>query len=335
MQTTIHLSKGILLTLGFALLSLFLSEYTFLAKLQLSPLILAIILGMVYGNTLHHKTPTAWREGILFAQAKLLRAGIILYGFRITLQQIAGIGLSGLFISVFIVASTMVLGYWIGRKLLGMDRETTLLTTVGSSICGAAAVMAAKSVVNAKSHQVSVAVATVVIFGTIAMFLYPFLNHWLAFDDVLSGLYTGATVHEVAQVVAAGNAISEQATQVAVIVKLTRVMLLAPVIMLMGIFLIWRLQGTQTVQQQVVIPWFALGFVLAVVINSLHILPDSVVSVFNHLDMLLLAMAMSALGMETNMSKMKDLGAQPFILAFCLFIYLIVSGLLLVKYFII
>ncbi len=195
----------------------------------------AILLGMVIGNTVY---PQIWKQcdgGVLFAKQHLLRLGIILYGFRLTFSQIADVGISGIVIDVLTLSSTFMLAC-LGQKVFGLDRHTSWLIGAGSSICGAAAVLATEPVVKAEASKVTVAVATVVIFGTIAIFLYPamypLLAHW--FSPETYGIYIGSTMHEVAQVVAAGHAVSPDAENAAVIAKMLRVMMLAPFLIILA-----------------------------------------------------------------------------------------------------
>ncbi len=188
-----------------------------------SALTLAILLGMVIGNTVY---PQIWKQcdgGVLFAKQHLLRLGIILYGFRLTFSQIADVGISGIVIDVLTLSSTFMLACFLGQKVFGLDRHTSWLIGAGSSICGAAAVLATEPVVKAEASKVTVAVATVVIFGTIAIFLYPAMypSAWRTGSAPETyGIYIGSTMHEVAQVVAAGHAVSPDAENAAVIAKI-------------------------------------------------------------------------------------------------------------------
>jgi uncharacterized integral membrane protein (TIGR00698 family) len=183
---------------------------------------------MVVGNTVYPKIWQSCDGGVIFAKQHLLRLGIILYGFRLTFAQIADVGVSGILIDVLTLSSTF-LSPVPRQKVFGLDKHTSWLIGAGSSICGAAAVLATEPVVKAEASKVTVAVATVVIFGTIAIFLYPamypLLAHW--FTPEAYGIYMGSTMHEVAQVVAAGHAVSPDAENAAVIAKMLRVMMLA------------------------------------------------------------------------------------------------------------
>ena len=169
----------------------------------LSALTLAIVLGLVVGNTLYPRVAGVMAPGVDFSRQRLLRAGIVLYGLRLTLQDIGHVGLAGVAIDAVMLTSTFGLAWLLGTRVFGLPRSTVILIGAGSSICGAAAVMATEPVARARSGEVAVAVSGVVVFGTIAMFLYPLLYpqlasllHWSPADY---GLYVGSTVHEVAQ----------------------------------------------------------------------------------------------------------------------------------------
>src|SRR5690606_18667520 len=188
----------------------------------------------------------------------LLRAGIVLYGFRVTFQDIAAVGMEGVLIAVAMVGSVFGLAVLLGTRVFKLDRETAMLIGAGSAICGAAAVMATEPVVRAQAHKVSVAVATVVGIGTRGMFLYPWLYPYLGLGEHAFGVYAGSTIHEVAQVVVAGGAIGEVAGSAAVIEKMLRVMLLAPFLLLLSSRLSGGGDGGKT---GIVVPWFAVLFI--------------------------------------------------------------------------
>ncbi len=202
-------SHGLLLIILFSMAAFYLSELEWVKSMRLSPLIVGIILGTIYANSLRKKLPEDWVPGIRFCTKQILRTGIVLYGFRLTLSDVYAVGLPAVIVDAIIVVVTLSLGIFLG-KILKMDSQTALMTATGSSICGAAAVLGAESVVKCPSHKTAVAVSTVVIFGTIAMFLYPIMYRYGLLDnlgDMGTAIYTGATLHEVAHVAAAGNAI--------------------------------------------------------------------------------------------------------------------------------
>lgn len=327
---------GVLLIGLFSCAAFYIGEADIFKELSFSPMIIGIILGMLYANSLRNHLPETWVPGIQFCSKKLLRLGIILYGFRLTFQDVLAVGSAGILVDAIVVAVTIIGGVYLG-KLLKMDKEIALLTSIGSGICGAAAVLGAESTIQTKPYKTAVAVATVVIFGTISMFIYPIayragiLN--LTPDEM--GIYAGSTLHEVAHAVGAGNAMGEEISKVAIIVKMIRVMLLVPVLLILGYWV--ALQASRGVQTgasrgKVAVPWFALGFLAVIGFNSFNLLPKEAIDVINYIDTFLLTMAMVALGAETSIDKFKKAGPKPFILAFMLYIWLLAGGWALSKY---
>lgn len=343
---TLH---GILLIALFSFAAFYIAEIPFVKGLSFSPLIVGIILGMLYANSLRNKLPETWVPGIKFCTKQILRAGIVLYGFRLTLTQVAEVGLPAVVIDTIIVAGTIFLGIWLG-KLLKMDKDTSLMTATGSAICGAAAVLGAEPVVKCEGHKTAIAVSTVVIFGTISMFLYPIMyrSGMLAdIGDMGTAIFTGSTLHEVAHVAGAGNAMDPTdalgIAGTATITKMIRVMMLAPVLVIMSFALAGRKKtdaNGKAEKSKITIPWFAFGFIGIICLNSLLQYLCGVDSVkeiplngaIEYIDTFMLTMAMTALGTETSLEKFKQAGAKPFILAFLLYIWLVGGGYLLTKY---
>ncbi len=289
-----------------------------------------------HANSLRNNLPDTWVPGILFCSKRILRIGIILYGFRLTFQDVTAVGLPAILIDAIIVTVTVCGGVLIG-KLLKMDRSIALLTSVGSGICGAAAVLGAESAINTKPYKTAVAVSTVVIFGTLSMFLYPVLYRNGVFDlsPELMGLFTGSTVHEVAHVVGAGNAMGQGVSNTAIIVKMIRVMMLVPALLVISWAVARNLTKRDAAEQakgKITIPWFAILFLVVIGFNSFNLLPVALVEGINQFDTFLLTMAMTALGAETSFDKFKKAGAKPFLLAAILFVWLIGGGYCLAKY---
>ena len=338
---------GILLIVLFSFSAFYIAEFEFVKRLSFSPLIVGIILGMLYANSLRNKLPETWVPGIKFCSKQILRTGVVLYGFKLTFQQVMAIGLPAITADLIIVTGTLLLGILFG-KLLKVDGQTALMTSTGSAICGAAAVLGAEPVVRCEPHKTAVAVSTVVIFGTLSMFLYPVMYRagWLdGLSDQAIAVYVGSTLHEVAHVVGAGNAIDAAGGQVAdaaTITKMIRVMLLAPVLVIMSLFLSRRTNGGnagQTQKRKITIPWFAFYFLVVIGINSLlqsaTFIPQEAlqagIGFINNVDTFLLTMAMTALGAETSIDKFKQAGAKPFYVAGLLYLWLLFGGYAIVK----
>ncbi|WP_435979192.1 YeiH family protein [Psychrobacter sp. DM4] len=306
------------------------------AMVGLSPLTLAILTGILLGNTVYPRFADKLSNGVNFSKGEILRLAIMFYGFKLTFTQVATVGMPAIVSDALVLISTFLLTYWLGTRWLKVDKQTTMLIGSGASICGAAAVIAAEPVIKADAHKVTIAVATVVVFGTIAMLLYPFLYHlgWLApwLNAQQYGIYTGSTVHEVAQVVVAGNAVSHDVGNTAVVTKMIRVMMLAPFLLILS-FSLTKDESTPGEKQtligrakQVKVPWFAFIFILIVVVHTWVPMSDSFERTMVRIDDLLLTMSMFALGLTTHLSAIKQAGIKPLLLGAMIFAWLILGG---------
>jgi uncharacterized integral membrane protein (TIGR00698 family) len=325
-----RLLPGLLLAAAVACTATAAARLAWLQANGASALTLAIVIGLVAGNLLPAGALAVSADGLNLAKQRLLRAGIVLYGLRLTFQDIAHVGIAGVAIDATVLCSTFALACFLGTRVFGLPRSTAMLIGAGSSICGAAAVMATEPVVRGKPEEVAVAVATVVGFGSVAIVLYPALYHTIAAFHPLSptayGLWAGSTIHEVAQVVAAGHAVGGAAADTAVIAKMVRVMMLAPFLVALSA---WdaRSRGTPAqARPPITIPWFALGFVALAGLRSMDVLPAAAVVVTNGVDVAMLAVAMAALGLTTRLSAMRSAGLAPLALGATLFAWLVVGG---------
>ena len=331
--------NGVIFVAIFAAAATMISEFAFVKSLGISPLVIGIVIGIFYANTLHNNTPKEWSGGITFSAKKILRFAIVFYGFRITFQQIAEVGVEGFLVSLIMLSTTFILGTWAGQRLFKMDRDTSMLSASGASVCGAAAVLATEPVLKAEEHKAAIAVSMVVLFGTIAMFLYPALYNMGVFDMSAKefGIYVGGTIHEVAQVVAVPASVpgaSEEMANAAVIVKMTRVIMIAPMLILLGIYLSLsaKKSGGEAGGVKLVIPWFAVYFIGMAGFNSLGIVPQNIVDIINQIDTFLLTMAMTALGIGTVFAKFKGLGLAPIYTAGTMFLWLVIGGYFITKW---
>lgn len=303
---------------------------TLFPSLAISPLIIGVLLGLLVGNLFGKPLHTRTQIGLNICTKQILRLGVILYGFRITVDGLFAVGWMGLGLSLFVTISTLYLGCYLGEKLFKLDKQTSFLTAIGAAICGAAAVLAAETTTRAKSHQAAVAVATVVLFGTLAMLLYP--AALLVLSPWQYGFFTGASIHEVAQVLAAGEAGGSAAAEIAVIVKMTRVLLLAPILILAGVY--FNKISKESSRLPMYIPWFVIGFILCIGINSLKIVSFAHTELIQAFDLFLLTMAMSALGLNTQFKALATLGLKPFYLGGALWLWLMISTFTVVALFV-
>jgi uncharacterized integral membrane protein (TIGR00698 family) len=349
--------QGILFVTIFATAATAIASLDFFKSLHISPLVIGIVLGMFYANTLGDNIPKAWEAGITFSGKKILRFAIVFYGFQITFQQISSVGIAGFLVSLIMLVSTFIIGTYLSMKWFKLDRDTAMLTASGASVCGAAAVAATEPVLKPEAYKVTLAISMVVLFGTIAMFIYPLMYPLLDMTPAEFGIYVGGTVHEVAQVVAVGGSITGAADN-AIIVKMTRVMLIAPMLILLAWYLSKKgKKNDKKAKLPIVIPWFAVYFVIVAAINSLlqeytgTIPKDALlfraytqgldsfqssivhtISFITTADSFLLTVAMTALGMNTRFKQFKALGIQPVLASLVMFIWLIVGGYFITKW---
>ncbi|WP_051776536.1 YeiH family protein [Pseudorhizobium pelagicum] len=318
------LATGLLLTGGIAVAAL--GFRTLTEWLWLSPLILSIVIGMVIGNVV--KLPAAAAPGIAFAMRRLLRLGIILLGLQVTLGQILSLGFGGLVAVTATLVATFLAIRFVGRAM-GVDPALTDLIAAGTSVCGASAVIAANTVAGGRDEQVAYAVACVTIFGSVSMLLFPLLAAPLALDPQAYGVWTGSTIHEVAQVVAAAFQGGDVAGQSGTIAKLARVMLLAPLVMAMA-YAARRSQGGGSSASSPM-PWFVFGFLAMVLINSSIDLPAVAHEAGALLSSFLLSMGLAAMGLHTTLGRLKVQGARPLALGAFGWLFISLFGLMMVK----
>ncbi|WP_341728384.1 putative sulfate exporter family transporter, partial [Brooklawnia sp.] len=287
-----------------------------------SMMLVAIVLGAVIGNL--RPVPASWQPGLEFAARHLLRAGIVLLGLQISLTTLGGLGWRRLALVVVVVSigvsSTLLIG-----RLLGVPGPLRMLVACGCSICGAAAVAGAKDISGADEEQTGTALGLVVLFGTLSIPVVPLLAGLMALSTQSAATWAGASIHEVAQVVAAAAAIGPDAMAVAVTVKLARVVCLAPVVAVLG--LMTRRSGaavTQSGKRPTLIPGFVLGFLAMVILGTIIAIPAPVLGVIKIAQSALLAMAMAALGFGIQISALREVGLKPVLLG--LIATVIVSG---------
>jgi uncharacterized integral membrane protein (TIGR00698 family) len=294
-----------------------------------SPLILAILIGTTFHNLLG--TPAIAKSGVAFSMRRLLRFGIILLGFQLTVSQIIEVGYQGFLIIAATLAATFVFTVQMG-KLLGVERKLAQLIAAGTSICGASAVIAANTVTNGDDEDVAYAVACVTIFGSVAMFAYPLMPTLLHLDPHAFGLWSGASIHEIAQVVAAAFQDGKSAGEFGTIAKLSRVMLLAPTILALG-WLASRNRAPNAAASRPPMPWFVLGFVAVVGLNSFVNVPAADKATIAAVTTFLLTVALAAMGLETDIRKLTARGIRPALLGALAFLFIASFSLALIKLF--
>lgn len=279
----------------------------------LPPLVLCVGLGILVANVLH--VPAAAAPGLRVAAGPVLRIGVVLLGLDLVFPDILALGLKALLVVVAVVAITFFATRWAGRRL-GISDDLSLLVATGFSICGVSAIAAADGVIEADEDEVAFAVALVTLCGTLAIVTLPPLQHVLGFDDEQFGAWVGASVHDVAQVVATSSTAGAVALATAIVVKLTRVMLLAPLVA--GIAL-ERGRGARSdpadgASRPPLVPPFIIAFVVMIGVASLGVIPDRALDRIDDLRTVLLGMALFALGTRVNVGRFRQIGPRPLVL---------------------
>jgi len=314
------------------------------SHLGLSALTLAILFGMAVGHLPGHQrwlTPGA----IQFARHTLLRAGVVLYGARLTLAQIHDLGASGVAIPLLVLAATMLAGTWIGTRWFGLARSQAVLVAAGSAVCGAAAVLAVAPAVKASPRETAVAIASVVLFGTVGIFLYPWLftlaaHAGMAVAPEHFGVYIGSTLHEVAQVIAAARPLGDDATNAAVVSKMVRVLALAPLLVVLACTTPAEGDASNVGAREgklrkaaghawKAMPWFAVGLLVVTLLNSAGAIPAAWHAPIDAVDTAMLACAMFAIGTQTHVPMLLKSGMRPLLCAAVLWVGLVGGGALI------
>lgn len=335
---------GLVLVLLVSVVAVAIAALPLCRHFGISSLLVALLLGLVMANSpwllrllrlgCASGLNPRFSGGVNVAKGPLLRLAIVLFGFRLQWADVAQVGIGAIAIDLAVVSSTVALALLLGPRLFKLDRISCALIGTGSAICGAAAILASAPVLKARDAQITVAVATVVLFGTLSMLVYPVLYPWLqAYGTTAAqmGVLIGATTHEVAQVVVAGHSISPDVEAVAVVSKMLRVMLLAPFLLLLSLWLHSRQpQGEQPTS--LAIPWFALGFLACIALHSYLPLAEPVLHALLWIDQLLLSIAMAALGLSSCFGALRRAGPAPLWLAALLWWWLVGLGVVCHRY---
>ncbi|MBG9754568.1 YeiH family putative sulfate export transporter [Lysinibacillus sphaericus] len=318
--------KGILLTLLLALVAKYIATFPFFSIL--GQLVIAIILGMAWRAAF--KVQDSWQAGIAFSSKKLLRFGIILLGMRLNLADIYHAGANVFFIAVINLLFALIVVYGL-TKIFHVDQKLGILTACGTAICGAAAVVAIAPQIKANEKETAVGAAIVALLGTVFTLVYTVLYSVMNLTPTEYGIFAGGTLHEIAHVIAAASAGGNEAIDIAVIVKLTRVALLVPVAIIIGIFYRRTAKGEETKTFSLsIIPWFILGFLAMSAINSLGIIPANVAQALVNIAYILIAMAMAGLGLNVEIKTFKELGVKAFVAGLIGSVCLSILGYILV-----
>lgn len=281
------------------------------------PIIGSPVLGMLFGMIIAFwKRPAVFDEGIKYTSKKLLQYAIILLGFEMNLFNVFKVGKQTLLLMIFTLSAAFLTAFLFG-KLLKLDSNTKTLIGVGSAICGGSAIAATAPVIKAKDEEIARSISTIFLFNVIAAFLFPFLGHLLGMTDHTFGLWAGTAVNDTSSVVAAGYAFSDSAGNLAVIVKLTRTLMIVPITLILA-FITSKKSADKSSDYNFIkiFPWFVLGFIVASVIRTFLHVPTEITHFLSQSGKFIIVMAMTAIGLNTNIIKLIKNGLKPILLGF-------------------
>ena len=272
-----------------------------------NPVLVAMLFGLVIGNSF--ACPEALRPGLDFTKRYLLRLAVVLVGFRITTRLLVDLGPAPLVVAAVELAVVVIALYWVAWRVFKLDRELALLVAAGSAVCGAAAILSVAALIRARDRNAGLAIVLITLTGTVALLVYPvaFMGGWLpGLDDRLYGVFVGASIYELAQVYGASFAVSEGALNTATLVKLSKVLMLVPLLLALG--LLRRGSGSEANPRRVPFPWFIVAFLGVVLLNSELTLHPQARQVILSVDQFLFLMVMVALGLTTPVARLGEVG---------------------------
>ena len=306
LQKINQLLPGISVAMICGLAAMFLSEH-YATPVMLLALLIGIALAFLYDET-------KCREGINFISSHALRIGVALIGLRISISDLVDLGWLTIFMLLAAVVSTILLGV-ILSKLFGLSKEFGVLTGGSVGICGASAALAISSVLPDSKHKERDTLLTVIgvtILSTFAMVLYPIVASILDFDTTQTGIFLGATIHDVAQVVGAGYSVSTETGDLATLIKLVRVSILVPIVFMILLSFSRRQQSKNNTAP--LLPRFLIAFILLMIINSIMDIPKPILQYANDFSRLALILAIAAIGMKSNLRQLLEVGLKPILI---------------------
>ncbi|MEO8249790.1 MAG: YeiH family protein, partial [Burkholderiales bacterium] len=279
----------------------------------LSPLTAGVLLGVVLANTGLLKPKVT--VGLSISTKRLLRAGVVFLGLQLSFLDVIGLGVPLLAVVVITVIFGFVVTRWVGERL-GLSRDLSLLTAAGFSICGASAIAAMQGASDATEDEVATSIALVTIFGTVALFGWPMLQHALLLGNEAYGAWSGASVHEVAQVVAAASPAGQEALGTAVVVKLARVIMLAPLVAMVAYMARQRSKAEPGAggKKMPLVPLFVLGFLAMVVVRTTGVVPQGGLDFVKIVTTAMLAAALFGLGTGVKVKVLLATGPKALVL---------------------
>lgn len=310
---------GVLFCVAIAVAAKFIAETSVVKdSLHIGLLLIVILIGMLIRSLF--KLPDLLMPGISYAQKPILRLAVAGLGFKLTIQELAKLGAPALLVVTISTGAALWLGYWVATRL-GLSEKGAILLSVGGGICGASAIVAADSVVQSKKSDTAVALGIITFFGTVGILIYPWLGHALHMGANAYSVWNGASLHEMAQVVAAGDAFGVKGvTELSAVAKLARICLLAPTVLYLAWYM--RRTGESTGKAKGLVPWFLIAFVICAAIASTGLIPKATLKAIQEVDTWLLAIGMTGVGLAAGFADLKAAGIKPILAGLIQWIFL-------------
>lgn len=317
---------GLSLLLAIALSSTYLSKFfpSYIGKV-----FIAIIIGIIISNTLH-PSKEVFGKGIKLGLGKFLKIAIVFLGAGVSFREIAGLGGKGLVVIVvlivFVFGFTMLLG-----KKLNVSLRKKILIAIGVCICGNTAIVTAAPLIDAEEEEVAMAVGIVTLFGVFGVLVYPMLGLVFGMSDMLFGAWAGTAINDTSQVVAAGFMYSEAAGKIATTIKLTRNIMIVPVVLLVAYFYRKNVHTDSGKKVNIIkiFPVFILGFIAFALLNSAGVFTPQISNMLVDVSKFLILLALSGIGLGVDFKKLKNIGLKPFLLGFSVEFTLAIASILL------
>ncbi len=323
MKTTFNKLPGILLALSIALPAWLLGKTYPVIGGPVFGILIGMSITSLFPSFIKKTKPFEFETGVKYTSKKLLQLSIILLGFEMNLYNVIKVGGQSLFVMLFTLTSAFFAAYIVG-KWLKLDRNTTILIGVGTSICGGSAIAATAPVIKAEDDEVAHSISTIFLFNVIAVFIFPALGRMIGMSDIGFGMWAGTAVNDTSSVVAAASSWSaaagnDVALGFATIVKLTRTLMIVPITLTLAILTARKQKenagsGIEAFSFIKVFPWFVIGFIAAAIINTFVPLPANLPKLLGQTGKFIIVMAMSAIGLNTHLGKLIGNGLRPILL---------------------
>lgn len=290
--------------------------------------VFAILIGILYSNI--RGVSEREKPGLKFSGKKLLQYSIIFLGFTMSFAKVTETGTRSLSITLVTIAISFAAALWIGKKMALSGKLSTLIG-FGTAICGGSAIAAASPVVEADEEEIALSISTIFLFNIVAVFLFPFLGRAMGMDDTMFGIWAGTAINDTSSVVAAGYSYSNEAGNIATIVKLTRALMIVPSCILMAGVRLYKDRAKSSMSIVKIMPWFILWFLAASLISSSGLIPAEWAKYAKTISQWLMAMALAGIGSQVSFEQFKKAGLKPIITGAVAWFAVAVTSLIMQK----